>query len=251
MAYQEIEVSAADGVAVIALARPDRLNAYTPDMGEELVSAIRAQLTSDAVRAIVLTGTGRGFCAGADRDFFGGQRGRSGYRLGEEPFLRGFAEELSQAEKPMIAAVNGPAVGLGVTMILPFDLRIASRRASFGFPFAKLGLMAGMGATYLLPRIIGRTAARRILLSAAVLDADEALASGLVSEVVEPDALMSRAVALARSMTGTGAATIASLKRALNAAEREPIVQAIVREQAEIARLAQARSAGRSIPAEP
>jgi 2-(1,2-epoxy-1,2-dihydrophenyl)acetyl-CoA isomerase len=239
MSFQDIEVSARDGVAIVTLTRPDRLNAYTPDMGEELVTAIRAQLADDAVRAIVLTGAGRGFCAGADRDVATGQRGRFGYRLGEEPFLRGFAAELAQAEKPTIAAINGPAVGLGATMTLPFDFRIASEGASFGFPFARLGLMPGMGATFLLPHLVGRTAARRILLSGASLDAAEALRAGLVSEVVAPGDLLPRALALAASLTGKDARIIAALKRVLNAVDQVALAAAIAREQAEISRLAE------------
>jgi enoyl-CoA hydratase/carnithine racemase len=238
---ETLRLDVADAVATLTLDRPERLNAYTPEMGEALVGAIRGLLADEAVRAIVLTGAGRGFCAGADRACLDGPVGASGYRLGEEPFLRGFAIELSQAEKPLIAAVNGPAVGIGVTMILPFDVRIASVRASFDFPFARLGLAPGMGASFFLPRLVGPAAAKRILLSGARLDAAQALAAGLVSEIVEPDALLARAHALALSLIGRDAAIIAALKRVLGAVDRAAIAQAVAAEQAEIAHLAQVR----------
>lgn len=241
MSFLEIEQTIRDEVGIITLARPERLNAYTPDMGVELVAALRGLWGDPKVRAVVVTGAGRGFCAGADRAFAGGETGRSGFRLGEEPFLCGFAEELALAPKPMIAAVNGAAVGIGATMLLPFDLRIASDQASFGFPFAKLGLMPGMGATYLLPRLVGRTAARRILLSGASLGAAQALEIGLANEVVAHDELLPRAMTVAQSLMGKGAGIIASLKRALNGAEHEAVVNAIACELREIGGLAAAR----------
>lgn len=242
MTYSDIHLAVQDSIAVVTLARPDRLNAYTPDMGDELVRALRDQLADDRVRAIIVTGMGRGFCAGADRDFIAGQRGRCGHRLGEEPFLTGFAQDIAQAEKPMIAAVNGPAVGIGATMTLPFDVRLASDTASFGFPFARLGLMPGMGASYLLPTLVGRQKAREILLGGAGVDAAEALRIGLVSEVVAPADLLPRALSLAGALSGGNSAAIAAMKRALGAVDRDAMADAMARESREISLLAGIRT---------
>ena len=244
MTWREIRASTEDGVATITLARPARLNAYTPDMGEELVAALRAALRADDVSAIILTGEGRGFCAGADRDFVDGRQGRLGFRLGEEYFLQGFAEELARAEKPLIAAINGAAIGIGVTMTLPFDVRIASHDAYFGFPFVKLGVVPGMGSTHLLPRLVGHGAARWLMLGSVTLKAEEALRFSLVNEVVEPDALPKRALALARSFLGGNGEIVASCKRMLNAVEQDALAMAISREKFEIKRMAEMRSRG-------
>ena len=232
------------GVATISLARPARLNAYTPDMGEELVTALRAAWRADDVGAIILTGEGRGFCAGADRSFVDGRVGRLGFRLGEEYFLQGFAQEMASAEKTLIAAINGAAVGIGVTMTLPFDIRIASHEASFGFPFVKLGVVPGMGSTHLLQRLVGHGAARWLMLGGATLDAEAALRLGLVNELVAPGALLGRAQALARSCLGGNREIVASCKRMLNAVEHDALAMAISREKYEIKRMSEMRASG-------
>lgn len=196
--YEEAVVNLHSGVAVVTLNRPDKLNAYTPDMGEDLVAIFRSLFVDDEVKAIILTGAGRGFCAGADRAYFGGKRGRCGKRLGQETFLSSFAGELSASGKPMMVAVNGSASGIGVTMTLPFDLRIASTEASFDFPFVKLGVVPAFGSSYFLPQLVGRSQARDLLLNNRHLNAEEALAMGLVNRVVDPDELLPYALAMAK-----------------------------------------------------
>ena len=149
------------GVATLTLNRPEKLNAYTVAMGEAIVSAFRQVREDDAIRAVILTGSGRGFCAGVDLDVLKAQSaapvgGESEPRIGEEDFVRGFPQELLEFPKPVIAAINGPAIGVGVTMTLPCDLRVAARGAKLGLTFTKLGILPGLGSTHLLPRIVGR-----------------------------------------------------------------------------------------------
>lgn len=232
-----ISVERIGSVGVITLNRPARLNAYTPDMGDELVDAFRALSTDTAVGAVVVTGSGRAFCAGADRDFLNGQLSRTGKQIGEEHFIAGFAEELFSLHKPTIAAVNGPAVGIGVTMLLPFDFRIAGTRARFGFPFVGLGLMPGMGSTYLLPAIVGPAQAKQILLLGKTIDAQDALDIGLVHEVVDDSALFDQALALGARLAEYDGAVLAGCKRTLNQQSVATLREAVQREREETRRL--------------
>lgn len=235
--YQEITVSADQGIATITLNRPRRLNAYTPDMGEELVHAIRACLKDSDIRALIVTGAGRAFCAGADRDFLQGKRGRSGYLLGEEPFISEFASEMAYAAKPIIAAVNGLATGIGTTMLLPFDLRIAAEEASFGFPFVSLGIVPGLGTSYFLPQLVGVAKARELILSGATVSADEAREIGLITSVVPADRLSEAAIEAALSMTRHSPAAIEACKRVLNVGANASLPEAMAFERQESARL--------------
>lgn len=227
-----------DGIGTITLHRPGRLNAYTPDMGDELVTAFRAFADDPAVRAIILTGAGRAFCAGADRTFLAGGAGRNGLRIGQETFIATFACDLFALEKPFIAAVNGPAVGIGATMLLTADLILCAPTARFDFPFMRLGLTPGMGATCLLPLWLGQTAARRILLTGASLDAADALSLGLASTVTGADELLPRAMALARDMAAGPPAVFAATKRLLNRPSAGDLSAAIAAERMAAADLA-------------
>lgn len=237
MEYEEIGVDISDHVATLTLNRPQRLNAYTPDMGQELMTAMRQLLKDPAVHALVLTGAGRGFCAGADREFFDGRRGRNGYALGEEPFINEFAAELAYASKPLIGAVNGPAVGIGVTMLLPFDVRIASDGAAFGFPFVKLNIVPGLGCSYFLPRLVGAAAARELILTGAMVDARRALQIGLVNEVVDSTRLLPRAQEIAALMGRNDPQVMQSCKRVLNLGANGSLPEAMACERQESSRL--------------
>jgi 2-(1,2-epoxy-1,2-dihydrophenyl)acetyl-CoA isomerase len=212
---REVQVERDGRVGVITLNRPDRLNAYTPDMGDELVAAFRSFAADPDIGAILLTGNGRAFCAGADRAFLGGERGRNGLRLGEEHFIDGFVSELFAIDTPLIAAVNGPAIGIGATMLLALDIRIASASARFGFPFAKLGLMPGMGSTLLLPAIVGLSRAKDILLGGLTLTSDEALEAGLISQVYSDTELNYAARERAHLVANNNRPTMVACKRAL------------------------------------
>lgn len=237
MDCEEISVAISDHIATLTLNRPQRLNAYTPDMGQELMTSMRQLLKDPDVHALILTGAGRGFCAGADREFLDGRRGRNGYALGEEPFISEFAAELAYAAKPLIGAVNGPAFGIGVTMLLPFDVRIASDNAAFGFPFAKLNIVPGLGCSYFLPRIVGAAVARELILTGATVDAKRALRIGLVNEVVENDRLLPRALEIAALMGGNDPEVVQSCKRVLNLGANGSLPEAMVCERQESSRL--------------
>src|SRR5882724_12705751 len=193
MSYTEILLEVTEGVALVTLNRPERLNAYTPTMGQELAEAFAACDTDDAVRAIVVTGAGRGFCAGADLARGGASFDRAAaeeYRATppdrpwEKP-RRAIAPW--DVRKPIIAAINGPAVGVGATLPMQWDIRIAAESARIGFVFVRRGVVPEALSTWTLPRLVGMSRAAELLLTGRMLSAREALEWGLVSRVV-PDA---------------------------------------------------------------
>jgi enoyl-CoA hydratase/carnithine racemase len=212
MSYAEIHYQAVDGVAEVTLNRPDKLNAWTLRMGAEVEHALRSADADPAVRAIIVTGAGKGYCAGADMDMLVGfQQGESGAALlaSENDTLPPLPATLPVAlrgpysyplalGKPVIAAVNGVAAGLGLSYMLFYDMRFASERARFGTVFARRGLVAEHGSAWLLPRLIGMHNACDLLYSGRLIDAAEALQMGLVNRVVPHERLLSdvRAYAL-------------------------------------------------------
>jgi 2-(1,2-epoxy-1,2-dihydrophenyl)acetyl-CoA isomerase len=243
--YRNVLFEAADGVATLTLNRPEKLNAYTLEMGEEVVDAFARIRADDSVRAAILTGAGRGFCAGVDlealRALQAGAGGAGGKRLGEEDFLRVLPLELVEFPKPVIAAVNGPAIGVGVTMILPCDVRLAADDATLGLTFAKLGLLPGLGSTHLLPRLVGMAKALELVLSARVIPAAEAAEIGLVNRVVPAAALLPEARALALAMAEIRPEVLTAAKAALRFGASATMAEAMKNEQEASARLRQAR----------
>jgi enoyl-CoA hydratase/carnithine racemase len=216
MANQETVYTVSERVATITLNRPDKLNAWTAIMDQEVRAAIYEAENDAEVRAIILTGAGRGFCAGADMSLLGAiaQEGLESYR-GPESFLRNtsngerqdvrpdFQKKYSyfpSIKKPVIAAVNGPAVGLGFILTLYCDLRFAAEGARFGTAFAKRGLIAEYGLAWMLPRLIGPANALDMLFSARLLDANEALRMGLVNRVFPQDSFLEGVQAYARDL---------------------------------------------------
>ena len=225
-----------DGVATLTLNRPDKLNAYTPQMGEEIVAAFRSVRDDPEVRCVILTGAGRGFCAGVDLEALsalqaGADTGK-GPRLGEEDFVRGFPKELLEYPKPVIAAINGAAIGVGVTMVLPCDVRIAADTAKLGLTFTKLGILPGLGSTHLLPKIVGLAVAQELVLTARVIRAPEAKEIGLVSRVVAADELLATARAMALEMAACDPDALALAKRALQHGASATMEEAMAHEQA-------------------
>lgn len=218
MDYEEIRYEITDHVLTITLHRPEKLNAFTERMCRELIDAFDRADVDDDVRAIVVTGAGRAFCAGADLstggrtfDYEAQQQGIDDHRDGGGLVsLRIF-----ELRKPVIAAINGPAVGVGVTMTLPMDIRIASSTARFGFVFARRGIVPEACSSWFLPRVVGISQALEWAYSGRVFDADEALAGRLVGRVVEPDALLPTAYALAREIADNTSAVSVALTRAL------------------------------------
>jgi enoyl-CoA hydratase/carnithine racemase len=244
--YETILLERADGVATLTLNRPEKLNAYLPQMGEDLVHAFRALRDEDAVRSVILTGAGRGFCAGVDLEALkamqSGAPAGDGPRLGEETFVRGFAQELLEYPKPVIAAINGAAIGVGVTMALPCDIRVAAESAKLGVTFAKLGILPGLGSTHLLPRIVGLAKAQELVLTARVIRAPEALEIGLVNRVVPDDRLLAEARSMAGEMAACDPDALAFAKRALQRGAVTDMAEAMRHEQEASAALREARA---------
>lgn len=232
-----------DGVATITLNRPDKLNAYTTEMGDEVVAAFARCREDAAVRAVILTGAGRAFCAGVDLEHLkahqAGGNASKGPKLGEEDFLRKLPLELVEFPKPVIAAINGPAIGVGVTMALPCDLRLAAESAKLGLAFAKLGLLPGLGSTHLLPRLIGMAKALELVLTARTIPAAEAAEIGLVNRVVPDAELLPAARELARAMAQHRPEVLAAAKAALRFGAEAPMADAMRNEQEASAALRQ------------
>src|SRR5262245_2742662 len=187
MDFETIRVEHADGVATITLHRPDRLNAWTPVMGRELIEAFRAADHDRDVRAVILIGAGRAFCAGADMEFFAGQIRKGGGTGAGGGDGRGRGEDLpalmQQTTKPTLAAINGYALGVGCTMPLLCDVRLAAAEAKLGFLFPRMGVMAELGSTFLLPRLVGLGRACELMFTGKQYPAAELERVGLVNHV--------------------------------------------------------------------
>ena len=218
MSFEQIRYEAADGIATITLHRPEKLNAVTSVLIRELLAAFDSADADDAVRVVIVTGAGRAFCAGADlsggtETFDGARRGRPAPD-GEHRDGGGLvALRIFDLKKPVIAAINGPAVGFGVTMTLPMDIRIASSTARLGFVFARRGVVPEACSTWFLPRLVGMQRAAEWVYTGRVFDAEEARAGGLVSRVVPPDALLPTVRGLAREIADNTSAVSVALAR--------------------------------------
>jgi enoyl-CoA hydratase/carnithine racemase len=230
MAYETIRYDTVDGILTLTLNRPDKLNAFTTAMMTELIDAFDRADADDAVRAVIVTGAGRAFCAGADLSR-GGQTFDRNARPDRPPVPAGpdGAPDLSHeaardsggrltlrifnSRKPVIGAVNGAAVGIGVTMLLPMDVRIASEEARFGFVFSQRGIVPEACSSFFLPRLVGIPQALAWCYSGRVFPAAEALAGGLVSKVVPAQELLPAAAALAREFTDKSSAVSVALIR--------------------------------------
>jgi len=218
MDYEQILYSVEDSVLTITLNRPERLNAFTEQMCRELLDALDRADADDSVRAIIFTGAGRAYCAGADLG--------SGGDTFDSP-AQGRKESLAEArdggglvtlrlydcKKPVIAAINGPAVGIGVTMTLAMDVRIAASTARMGFVFARRGIVPEACSSWFLPRIVGIGQAAEWVYSGRVFPAEEALAARLVSRLVSPEDLLPAARTLAREIADNTSAMSVALTR--------------------------------------
>ena len=217
MNFEEIRYEVADHVLTITLNRPDRLNAFTPTMGRELIEAFDASDADDDVRAVIVTGAGRGFCAGADLGGGGGTfdwRDRDGGEAGVPRDGGGrISLRIFDSLKPVIAAINGPAVGVGITMTLPMDVRIAASGAKIGFVFARRGIVPEACSSWFLPRVVGISQALEWVETGRVFTAEEALAGGLVRSVHPADEVVDVARALALEIAGEAAPVSVALAR--------------------------------------
>ena len=216
MAFETLLYDVAEGVCTLTLNRPDRLNAVNAQSISDLVAAFDRADADDAVRAVIVTGAGRAFCAGADLVGGGRTFARDASVRAEDHRDGGGLVTLRifDLKKPVIAAINGPAVGFGITMTLPMDIRLASTAARIGFVFARRGVVPEAASTWFLPRLVGINQAAEWAYTGRVFDAEEARAGGLVSRVVEPDALLPTARAIAREIAdNTSAVSVALIRQ--------------------------------------
>lgn len=243
MTYETLDYAVADGILTLTLNRPEALNAFTVTMAEELVAAFERASTDDDVKAIVVTGSGRAFCAGMDLSVGGNVFGLD---ESQEPTLSDLHDRLDDpaifegvrdtggrvtlaiyaCTKPVIAAINGPAVGIGATMTLAMDVRLASSKARIGFVFGKIGIVPEACSTWFLPRIVGISRALELVYSADILTGAQALEYGLVRSVHEPDELLSAAYELAHRFTDHRSPVAVALARQMmyrNSAQPHPL----------------------------
>lgn len=243
MNYSTLDYRVADGILTLTLNRPDALNAFTVTMANELVDAFARAGRDEAVRAIVVTGAGKAFCAGMDLS-----RAGNVFGLDEslQPTLRDLDERLDDpalvagvrdtggrvtlaifdCPKPVIAAINGAAVGIGATMTLAMDFRIASTKARIGFVFGKIGIVPEACSSWFLPRVVGISQALEWTYSADIIDAEEAQRGGLVKTVCAPDELLATAYALAHRIVDNRSPVAVALTRQMlyrNAAAPHPL----------------------------
>lgn len=215
MAYETIETEIRDRILTITLSREERMNAFTLQMSHELIEAIDEADANDEVRAVIFTGRGRAYCAGADLE-----RGGSTFDhpdAAAETLNRDsggcLTLRLYDCRKPLVAAVNGAAVGVGATMLLPMDVRIASEKARFGFVFSRRGIVPEAASSWFLPRVVGINRAMEWVATGRVFSAAEALEGGLVSRVVSADELLGEARRLAAEIAENTSAVSVCLAR--------------------------------------
>jgi len=244
MSYQTLNTQVdADGVMLLTLNRPDQLNAFTVEMADELVDAFTRASDDDAVRAIVVTGAGKAFCAGMDLSVGGNVFGLDER---QQPTMQDMQERLDDpaihagvrdtggrvvlsifnCKKPVIGAINGAAVGIGATMTLPMDIRIASEKARIGFVFGRIGIVPEACSSWFLPRIVGISQALEWTYMADIFDGHEAQRGGLVKCVVPPEQLLDEAMKIARRIATERSAVGIALTRQMmyrNAAQPHPL----------------------------
>jgi enoyl-CoA hydratase/carnithine racemase len=221
--YTQIIVTKADGAATITLNRPDKMNAYTRTMGQEIIAAMDDIDADDAVRAVIFTGSGdRAFCAGADLTPEGGGQvfsDPSEVKDLSDPKVRDggglLTLRLFESKKPLISACNGVAVGVGATMQLAMDIRLASSTARYGFVFARRGIVPEAASSWFLPRIVGIQQALEWCYTGRIFDAEEAKAGGLVRSIHAPDDLLHAAQSLAREIADNTSAISVAMTRAM------------------------------------
>ena len=225
--YESIEVTSADGVATITLNRPDSLNALNATMRRELLAALKATSRDDAIRTVVVTGAGRGFCSGADLRGGAGERSfRAVLTTEYNPLIRAIRE----LPLPIIAAVNGVAAGAGVSLALACDLVYAAEDARFILAFARIGLVPDSGAIHALVRALGRHRAAQLAFTGDPLAANDAAASGLINGVVAGAELLSHVGEVARRLAAGPTRAIGLTKRLINQADGEGLAEALALE---------------------
>lgn len=216
MPFEQIRYEKENGIGLIVMNRPEKLNAYTPLMGQEIIQALDQADEDDEIRVLIFTGAGRGFCAGADLSAGGGSVFSQGADSINEFRDGGGVLNLRifEMKKPVIAAINGPAVGIGATMTLPMDIRMASESAKMGFVFTRRAIAPDGCCTWFLPRVVGIGQAAEWLISGRVFSAQEALQTGLVLRVLPADDLLPAAMEKAREIVeNTSSVSVALTKQ--------------------------------------
>jgi enoyl-CoA hydratase/carnithine racemase len=242
MKFTTLACELEDGILIIRLNRPDHLNAFTLEMADDLIAAFRWASEDDAVRAVIVTATGRAFCAGMDLAIGGNAFGLDESRQPDLAYMRdatradgrdGVRDEggrvtlaIFDCKKPVIAAINGAAVGIGATMTLAMDVRMASEKARMGFVFGKLGIVPEACSSWFLPRLVGPQQALEWVLSAEIFDAEEGRCAGLFRSVHAPESLLDDARALARKFVENRSPVAVALARQMmwrNTAQPHPV----------------------------
>jgi enoyl-CoA hydratase/carnithine racemase len=218
MAYEEIIYEVSEQIATITLNRPDKLNSFTNRMLKEIIAAFDESDADDNVRAVIVTGSGRAFCAGADLSGGGETFAKGGSDVkAKTGVMRDGGGLVSlrifESKKPVIGAINGAAVGVGVTMTLPMDIRLASTASKFGFVFAKRGIIPEAASSWFLPRIVGISQATEWCFTGRMISADEAKEGRLVRSVHAPEDLLPAARAIAREIAENTAPVSVALSR--------------------------------------
>ncbi len=233
MSYETIRLETGDGLATVTLNRPERLNAFNRQLLVDLKSAWAKIADDSAVRAVLLTGAGRGFCAGADLAAAASEQSAGPRDAGAvlEEFYNPMILKMRGLGKPIVAAVNGPAAGAGMSLALACDIVIAANSASFLQAFARIGLMPDAGSTWFLPRLVGDARARALAMLAPQFDAQQALQWGLVWRVVEDAELLGEARKLALSLASGPTLALAGMKQAIGAAWGNDLTQGLALER--------------------
>lgn len=223
--YENVTITQADAVAVLTLNRPQALNAFDGGMAREMEQALSALLDDQRVRAVVVTGAGRAFCAGADLKYL--DRCLEAGRMDDAAVVLEVGSRIARRVRtsgtPVIAAVHGVAAGGGCNLALSCDVRFAGDSARFGQVFSRLGLVPDWGGTFVLPRLVGTAKALELCWSGAWVEAPEAERLGLVNRLVSDDELLSEAIAFARDLAARPANVIAAIKQALYASTTRPL----------------------------
>ncbi|HEY0157982.1 MAG TPA: enoyl-CoA hydratase-related protein [Thermoanaerobaculia bacterium] len=220
-----ITPTTANGVTTLTLDRPDKLNAFTGTMREDLLEALRAAERDEAVRVVVITGAGRAFCAGGDVEYMASLQATNDVESFRKLLDAGrdIVLQIASMPKPVIAAVNGVAAGAGCNLALACDYRLASDAAKLSESFVKIGLHPDWGGTWLLPRLVGRGRAFELMATGRMVEAQEALAIGMVDRVVPAAELAAETEKLARTLAASSPLAVAGIKRALGQHERNDL----------------------------
>ena len=230
--YDQIILTIDGSHANIQLNRPQKLNAYTPDMGDEIIDAYRLANYDKNIKVISFSGNGESFCSGADRDYLTGKKlSRSGLKIGEDEFIQSFVIELAKSHKILIAGLHGSCVGIGITMVLPFDMRIAETNTKISFPFLKLGILPGLASTYFLPSLVGINKSQEIILTNATLSAHQAYEIGLINKVVKKSSINNEINNIVLSFSETHINTLIAAKKAFQPNLEENVQNAIKNER--------------------